>query len=102
MTYVTLHESFHTTIEAKRVLYKKLSMLAFVRDLKVSLGSRIRCMRSDSAKKALEFMQEELNVMYLQKHNASALEKKSQSFPPPKPTALFNSEFATASTDVET
>lgn len=69
MTYVSLHEPLPTTIDAKRDLYKKLAKQAFVRGLKEPLGSRIRCMRPDSIEKALEYVQEELNVMYLQHRN---------------------------------
>lgn len=77
MTYVTLHETIETTVEAKRALYKKLTMQAFVRGLKEPLGSRIRCMRPDSVEKALEFVQEELNVMYLQNRHDPVSEKKT-------------------------
>lgn len=69
MTYVTLHETIPTTIEAKRQLYRKVTMQAFVRGLKEPLGSRIRCMRPETIEKALEFVQEELNIMYLQQRN---------------------------------
>lgn len=69
MTYVTLHETVNTTIEAKRDLYKKLTMQSFVRGLKEPLGSRIRCMRPVTIEKALEYVQEELNTMYLQQRN---------------------------------
>lgn len=69
MTYVTLHETIETTITAKRNLYKKLTMQAFVRGLKEPLGSRIRCMRPDTIEKALEYVQEEMNTMYLQQRN---------------------------------
>lgn len=85
MTYVTLHETVQTTIDAKRDLYKKLTMQAFVRGLNEPLGSRIRCMRPDSAEKALEFVQEELNVMYLQQRNDSVSNKKIF---PPKPIQM--------------
>lgn len=84
MTYVTLHEDVATTVEAKRALYKKLTMQAFVRGLKEPLGSRIRCMRPDSAEKALEFVQEELNVMYLQNRNET-VDRKPQVAQLPKP-----------------
>jgi len=84
MTYVTLHESIDTTIAAKRSLYRKLTMQAFVRGLKEPLGSRIRCMRPESVEKALEFVQEELNVMYLQTRNESA-DKKPHIPQIPKP-----------------
>lgn len=66
MTYVTLHETIGTTIEAKRTLYKKLTMQSFVRGLKEPLGSRIRCMRPETIEKALEYVQEELNILYQQ------------------------------------
>lgn len=69
MTYVTLHEQISTTVEAKRTLYKKVTMQAFVKGLKEPLGSRIRCMRPDTIEKALEYVQEELNVMYLQERS---------------------------------
>lgn len=77
MTYVSLHESVATTIEAKRDLYKKLTMQSFVRGLKEPLGSRIRCMRPQTIEKALEFVQEELNVMYLQNRNERAPERRA-------------------------
>lgn len=66
MTYISLHESLETTIIAKRDLYKKLTLQAFVRGLKEPLGSRIRFMRPETIEKALEYVQEELNVMYMQ------------------------------------
>lgn len=80
MTYVTLHESIPTTIEAKRALYKKVTMQAFVKGLKEPLGSRIRCMRPDTIEKALEYVQEELNVIYLQER--SDFQKPSSSNKP--------------------
>lgn len=77
MTYVTLHESLPTTVEAKRDLYRKLTMQSYVRGLKEPLGSRIRCMRPTTIEKALEFVQEELNVMYLQHRNESIPERRN-------------------------
>lgn len=77
MTYITLHENIGTTIEAKRVLYKKLTLQSFVRGLKEPLGSRIRCMRPETIEKALEFVQQELNVMYLQQRNESIPERRN-------------------------
>lgn len=94
MTYVTLHETILTTIEAKRELYKKVTMQAFVRGLKEPLGSRIRCMRPPTIEKALEYVQEELNVMYLQSRNDSTKNQPTPkvnftqpplSFQPPRP-----------------
>lgn len=41
-------------------------MQAFVRGLKEPLGSRIRCMRPITIEKALEYVQEELNILYQQ------------------------------------
>lgn len=87
MTYVTLHETISSTIEAKRSLYKKLTMQAYVRGLKEPLGSRVRCMRPDSVEKALEYVQEELNVMYLQNRNES-VEKRLHLPPAPKPLPM--------------
>lgn len=77
MTYVTLHETLPTTIEAKRELYKKLTKQAFVRGLKEPLGSRIRCMRPASVDEALQFVQDELNVIYMQQKYTFSSEKKS-------------------------
>lgn len=71
MTYITLHEDVATTIEAKRALYRKLTMQAFVRGLQEPLGSRIRCMRPETIEKALEYVQEEINISYLQQRNES-------------------------------
>lgn len=93
MTYVSLHENIETTIEAKRDLYKKLTKQAFVRGLKEPLGSRIRCMRPPTIEKALEYVQEELNALYLQQRNDSVPKTHSSkpfSMPPasvvlPKP-----------------
>lgn len=88
MTYVSLHETIPTTIEAKRTLYKRLTMQAFVRGLKEPLGSRIRCMRPDSIEKALEYVHEELNVVYLQQRNDFVKDHRPahRSFVPPAPT----------------
>lgn len=66
MTYVELHDSLETTVEAKRSLYKKLALQTFLKGLSEPLGSRIRCMRPPSLEKALEFAQEEMNIVYLQ------------------------------------
>lgn len=75
MTYVELHDEVSTTVEAKRTLYKKLALQTYLKGLKEPLGSRIRCMRPPTLEKALEFAQEELNVMYLQN-------KEPRKFPP--------------------
>lgn len=69
MTYVSLHETVPSTIEAKRTLYQNLTLKAYLRGLKDPLGSRIRCMRPESMEKALEFVQEELNTVYMQTRN---------------------------------
>jgi hypothetical protein len=89
MTYVTLHESIPTTITAKRDLYKKLTMQVFVRGLKEPLGSRIRCMRPETIEKALEFVQEELNVMYLQQRNSGLSRPNILPYTNPKPQSNF-------------
>lgn len=94
MTYVTLHESIPTTVEAKRALYKKVTVQAFVRGLKEPLGSRIRCMRPETIEKALEYVQEELNVIYLQQRNELPKAQSAPKMPPqmqPPPTMQFNS-----------
>lgn len=77
ITYVELHESVGTTVEAKRTLYKNLALQTFLRGLDEPLGSRVRCMRPSSLESALEFAQEELNVLYLQKRNKSLPAKKN-------------------------
>lgn len=90
MTYVTLHETIGTTIEAKRNLYRKLTMQSFVRGLKEPLGSRIRCMRPDTIEKALEYVQEELNTMYLQGRNESLpkISQNASNYKPPVHTPM--------------
>lgn len=93
MTYVSLHEDVFTTVEAKRDLYKKLTLQAFVRGLKDPLGSRIRCMRPESIEKALEFVHEEQNVVYLQQRNSQVSDKKFTPQPTsakPLPVHSFN------------
>lgn len=79
MTYVTLHESIATTVAAKRTMYKKVTMQAFVKGLKEPLGSRIRCILPDTIEKAHEYVQEELNVMYLKERSefSNPLHKRS-------------------------
>lgn len=92
MTYVSLHEEVKTTINAKRDLYKKLTLQAFVRGLKDPLGSRIRCMRPESIEKALEFVHEEQNVLYLQQRSSQAPDRKPtpQAVPPRPLPSGFN------------
>lgn len=76
MTYISLHENIPTTIEAKRTLYQKLTLQSYLRGLKEPLGSRIRCMRPETMEKALEFVQEEINTLYLQQRNEGGSSKK--------------------------
>lgn len=105
MTYVSLHEDIPTTVQAKRELYKKLTLQSYLRGLKDPLGSRIRCMRPETIEKALEFVQEELNTLYLQQRNDSIPDRKvstmfnanqkpmtthSMSFMPPIKSTPFN------------
>lgn len=78
MTYVTLHDALPTTIEAKRELYKKLTLQSYLRGLKDPLGSRIRCMRPASIEQALEYVQEETNTLYLQQRNNNFLDRPTK------------------------
>lgn len=89
MTYISLHETVPTTIEAKRTLYQKLTLQCYLRGLKEPLGSRIRCMRPDSMEKALSFVQEELNTLYLQQRNDN-LPKRAWHPQPSVPINTFN------------
>lgn len=84
MTYISLHETLKSTIDAKRDLYRKLAMQAFIRGLQEPLGSRIRCMRPETMEQALKFVQEELNIMYLQQRNESI--PKAHQVPKSTPT----------------
>lgn len=79
MTYVSLHETVATTVEAKRSLYKKLTLQAYMRGLRDPLGARIRCMRPDTIEKALEYVHEEENTLYLQQRSDRLPERKMQS-----------------------
>lgn len=72
MTYVELHDNLDTTVDAKRTLYKKLALQTYLKGLREPLGSRVRCMRPPTLEKALEFAQEELNIIYLQNKNSTA------------------------------
>lgn len=76
MTYVSLHDTVQTTIDAKRDLYRKLTLQAYVRGLNDPLGSRIRCMRPETIEKALEFVHDETNTIYLQNRNQRLPDKK--------------------------
>lgn len=77
MTYISLHETVDTTIESKRDLYKKLTLQAFIRGLKDPLGYRIRCMRPETIEKALEFVHEEMNTLYMQQRNNHLPDKRN-------------------------
>lgn len=81
MTYVSLHETVATTIAAKRDLYKRLTLQAYLRGLKDPLGSRIRCMRPATIEKALEYVHEENNTIYLQSRNDNHSERKHNQLP---------------------
>lgn len=76
MTYVSLHETVQTTISAKRDLYKRLTLQAYLRGLNDPLGSRIRCMRPETIEKALEFVHEEHNIIYMQNRNQRLPDKR--------------------------
>jgi hypothetical protein len=78
-----LFSTLMTYIDSKRDLYKKLTLQAYVRGLKDPLGSRIRCMRPETIEKALEFVHEEINTLYLQQRN-DRLDKKPADFQPSK------------------
>lgn len=80
MTYVQLHESIESTVEAKRQLYCKLALKTFIRGLNEPIGSRIRCMRPDTLQEALEFATEEMNVAYLQNKNYQGSFRKPNNF----------------------
>jgi hypothetical protein len=84
MTYVSLNEAIPTTIEAKRTLYQKLTLQAYLRGLKDPLGYRIRCMRPETMEKALQFVQEELNTLYMQQRSESGPSKREWQQPPPQ------------------
>lgn len=87
MTYVSLHENIPSTIDSKQTLYKKLTLQAFVRGLKDPLGSRIRCMRPPTIEKALEYVHEESNTMYIQNHSpAFTHQAKPHNFNMPGPS----------------
>lgn len=78
MTYISLHETILSTVESKRTLYKKLTLQSYLRGLRDPLGSRIRCMRPDTIEKALEFVHEEMNILYLQQRDQNVPDKRSQ------------------------
>lgn len=90
MTYIVLHETIESTVESKRTLYKKLTLQSFLRGLKDPLGARIRCMRPETIEKALEFIHEEQNTLYMQQRNSvveHSTERKLLNLPlnqPPK------------------
>lgn len=83
MTYVQLHDSVSTTVEAKRSLYNKLALQSYLRGLNEPLGKRIRCMRPSSLEDSLKFAQEELNVIYLQNKTRSIPNRNSTPFTTP-------------------
>lgn len=76
MTYVSLHDTIKSTIDAKRDLYRKLTLQAYVRGLKDPLGSSTRCMRPGTIEKALEYVHEEQSTLYLQQRNEHLPERK--------------------------
>lgn len=68
ITYVELHETVETTIQSKRSLYKNLALKTYLKGLDEPLGSRIRCMRPPTIETALTYVQEEMNVLYMQRN----------------------------------
>lgn len=93
MTYVSLHDTLQTTIDAKRDLYKKLTLQAYVRGLSDPLGSRIRCMRPETIEKALEFVHEESNTIYIQNRNQNLPDRKPTNYSVPMSLPNFTSGF---------
>lgn len=93
MTYISLHDTIQTTVDAKRDLYKKLTLQAFLRGLGDPLGSRIRCMRPETIEKALEFVQEETNTIYLQNRNQRLPDRKPSNYSGPMTLPNFASGF---------
>lgn len=81
MTYVSLHDTEQSVINAKRILYRKVTLQSYLRGLKDPLGSRIRCMRPETIEKALEFVHEETNTMYMQSRNDSLSDRKTMILP---------------------
>lgn len=82
MTYVQLHDKEPSTIEAKRALYNKLALQSFTRGLNEPIGSRVRCMRPETLEKALEYTQDEINVVYLQNKNHQSSQVPKRNFQP--------------------
>lgn len=76
LTYISLHDTVQATIDSKRELYRKLTLQAYLRGLNEPLGSRIRCMRPETIEKALEFVHEEINTIYLQSRNERISDRK--------------------------
>lgn len=61
-----------------------------MRGLRDPLGSRIRCMQHETIEKALEFVHEETNTLYLQRRNEQLPEMRMQ---PQSSTSKFNYGF---------
>lgn len=69
MNCVKLNETVQVKIDLKQELYKASTMKAFIAGLNQPLGSTIRSMRSSTIEEAFQFIQEELNILYLQRRN---------------------------------
>lgn len=69
--YIDLHNDQTDVISSKKDFFRQQTLTTFLAGLKEPLGSTIRAMRPTSLATAMQYIQEENNIRYLQKiHNA--------------------------------
>lgn len=69
INYINIHNDDQNVIACKRDFFTAQALKSFLAGLREPLGSTIRAMRPESLPRALQFIKEEGNIMYLQKRN---------------------------------
>ncbi|KAJ8978146.1 hypothetical protein NQ317_016848 [Molorchus minor] len=78
--YIELHNTNASIIASKRNFFKQQALTTFLAGLRELIGSTIRAMRPKSLADAIQYIQEELNIRYLQGSHM-----RSQDTPPRRP-----------------
>lgn len=78
INYINIHNDDENVIACKRDFFTAQALKTFLAGLREPLGSTIRAMRPESLPKALQYIKEENNIMYLQKRNQPLLNNNSK------------------------
>lgn len=69
--YVELHNNNAAITASKRSFFRQQALKTFLAGLREPIGSTIRAMRPQSLADAIQYIQEELNIRYLQRNHVS-------------------------------